>query len=157
NLGDFQSGELLLTSPASCLDVSMQGNLMCVGFTNGFIALYNLPALTENLSTATLESEVRILRFSCSSELVAGGFAENKIVVWTLKDLEVLFIIDEHQQPITGLCFMNENQYLITGSVDNTILIHDLQKKRDPVMFKLYDLPVTCFKYLHQFDTLYFA
>ncbi|HEV3203937.1 MAG TPA: WD40 repeat domain-containing protein [Gemmataceae bacterium] len=64
-----------------------------------------------------------VLTAALSPALIAGGTADNRLILWNAKDGKVVDQILAHWGPITGLAFHPQNTQLVTSSKDGTIKI----------------------------------
>lgn len=92
------------------------------------------------------QKAVNVVKWSPNGELLASGDDESFVIIWKLKsDSEPLNILDPtndqdkevwitlkvlrgHVEDIYDLSWSPDSQYLITGSVDNSAMLWDVQK-----------------------------
>ncbi|KAI8644361.1 WD40-repeat-containing domain protein [Parasitella parasitica] len=96
------------------------------------------------------------ISISEDTTLVAGGFSESYIKVWSLQGKKLLSKSekDQHQPgtickklighagPVYGLSFSHDNQYLISCSEDQTVRLWSLESFTNLVCYKSHNYPI---------------
>ncbi|CAO3684650.1 unnamed protein product [Rhizopus stolonifer] len=102
------------------------------------------------------QDQVNCFSISEDATLVAGGFSESFIKVWSLKGekLKSQQEIEEghsgteykkligHSGPIYGMSFSHDNKYLISCSEDKTVRLWSLETYKNLVCYKSHNYPV---------------
>ncbi|ANB14143.1 Taf5p [Sugiyamaella lignohabitans] len=107
------------------------------------------------------------LDFSDDSSLVAGGFSDSFVKVWSLKGDKLSSVVKDdvpstskrligHSGPVFGTSFSSDNRYLLSCSEDNTARLWSLDTYSALVSYKGHNHPVWDVKfgpYNHYFAT----
>jgi transcription initiation factor TFIID subunit 5 len=97
--------------------------------------------------------ELNSIAFSDDASLVAGGFADSFVKIWSLKGepLESVLKGDEpskcrrligHSGPVYGLSFAPDSKYLLSSSADETVRLWSLDTYTALVSYKGHNHPV---------------
>ncbi|XP_058731051.1 chromatin assembly factor 1 subunit FAS2 isoform X2 [Vicia villosa] len=93
-----------------------------------------LPVVTYLNSLSYHSSAVNVIRFSPSGELLASGSDGGELLIWKLHSMDtgqtwkVLKMLRSHIKDIMDLEWSTDGAYLISGSVDNSCIIWDVNK-----------------------------
>ncbi|KAG6767437.1 hypothetical protein POTOM_028642 [Populus tomentosa] len=135
------------TKPVLTLDFHPISGLLATGGADYDIKLWviNSGQAQKKIATATYlnslsyhGSAVNVLRFSPSGELLASGADGGELIIWKLHSTEtgqtwkVLKNLLFHRKDVLDLEWSADSVYLISGSVDNSCIIWDVNKgKKD--------------------------
>ncbi|XP_054805020.1 LOW QUALITY PROTEIN: chromatin assembly factor 1 subunit FAS2 [Prosopis cineraria] len=93
-----------------------------------------LPVVTYLNSLSYHSSAVNVIRFSSSGELLASGADGGDLIIWkyhltdTDQTWKVLKMLRSHHKDILDLQWSPDGTFLISGSVDNSCIIWDINK-----------------------------
>lgn len=93
-----------------------------------------LPVVTYVNSLSYHSSAVNVIRFSSSGELLASGSDGGELLIWKLHSTDtgqtwkVLKMLRSHVKDIMDLEWSTDGGYIISGSVDNSCIIWDVNK-----------------------------
>ncbi|KAK2438797.1 3-oxoacyl-[acyl-carrier-protein] synthase [Trifolium repens] len=93
-----------------------------------------LPEVTYVNSLSYHSSAVNVIRFSSSGELLASGSDGGELLIWKLHSTDtgqtwkVLKMLRSHIKDIMDLEWSTDAAYIISGSVDNSCIIWDVNK-----------------------------
>ncbi|XP_028793804.1 chromatin assembly factor 1 subunit FAS2 [Neltuma alba] len=93
-----------------------------------------LPVVSYLNSLSYHSSAVNVIRFSSSGELLASGADGGDLIIWkyhlidTDQTWKVLKMLRSHHKDILDLQWSPDGTFLISGSVDNTCIIWDINK-----------------------------
>lgn len=98
-------------------------------------------------ASGTHNSTVNILRFSNNGKYLASAGDDQTIIIWTLKLRPIEFgsseegifwsvhkLLRGHSGDIFDLCWSDDSNFIVTGSVDNTAIIWDIEKSNKGVI-----------------------
>lgn len=140
-----------------CIDVSDDGSLLAFGLNNGVIKLIHGESESELQSTPEYESPPTIISFSEHRRHVGVGFKNFTLKVWNVdSNFTLKYEFTKHTGEITGLAFVKDNRYMISGSTDNTIIMWDMKVERSPYSVSLIEKEVIWFKCSSDHKKLYF-
>ncbi|CAN8251623.1 unnamed protein product [Cochlearia groenlandica] len=117
---------LLATAGADC-DIKMW-------LINSGQAEKKLPSVSYQSSLTYHGCAVNTIRFSRSGELLASGADGGELIIWKLHPSEtnqswkVLKSLSFHRKDVLDLQWSPDDAYLISGSVDNSCIIWDVNK-----------------------------
>jgi WD40 repeat protein len=66
-------------------------------------------------------NEMLSLSYSPDGKMLASGFSDNKIKIWSMPDGQLMKILDGHSGKVNAVCFHPEGKSLASGSADKTI------------------------------------
>ncbi|KAJ6677840.1 CHROMATIN ASSEMBLY FACTOR 1 SUBUNIT B [Salix viminalis] len=131
------------TKPVLTLDFHPISGLLATGGADYDIKLWLINSGQEQkkIATATYQnslsyhgSAINVLRFSPSGELLASGADGGELIIWKLHSTEtgqtwkVLKTLLFHRKDVLDLEWSADSAYLISGSVDNSCIIWDVNK-----------------------------
>ncbi|KAL5053278.1 hypothetical protein RYX36_033960 [Vicia faba] len=93
-----------------------------------------LPVVTYLNSLSYHSSAVNVIRFAPSGELLASGSDGGELLIWKLHSMDtgqtwkVLKMLRSHIKDIMDLEWSSDGAYMISGSVDNSCIIWDVNK-----------------------------
>jgi WD40 repeat protein len=147
NRNEVMIREIVNDGTVTCLDICDDGSLFAFGFEEGFIRLYHGETESELQQTNIYNRKIDIIAFGEHRKLLAAGLADGRIVVWNIDtgftDKNYIF---EHSGEVTGLAFVKENRYLISGGQDTKIIVYDMKVERTPYYLNLFKESILCFK-----------
>ncbi|ONK58033.1 uncharacterized protein A4U43_C09F7250 [Asparagus officinalis] len=129
--------------PVLTLDFHSPTGLLATGGNDHDIKLWvitsgesqkKLPAASYQSSLVYHSSAVNVLRFSPSGELLASGADGGELVLWKFhvtddaKSWKFLKTFIFHRKDVLDLQWSADGAYLISGSVDNSCIIWDVNK-----------------------------
>jgi transcription initiation factor TFIID subunit 5 len=96
---------------------------------------------------------LNVVDFSDDSSLIAGGFADSFIKIWSLKGEKISSVLKDdipstskrligHAGPVYGLSFSPDNRYLLSSSEDKTVRLWSLDTYSALVSYKGHNHPV---------------
>ncbi len=100
-------------------------NLLCHGYSNGSICLYNI----ENDSYSTLSEHTGSVKYfyvSSNNRFLASVSDNDTICLWSLPDGKHIATLSGHTGSIGSLVISSDNRILASGSDDNTIRLWSL-------------------------------
>ena len=112
-------------SPLSTSFMISPNNLLCCGYANGSIHLYDI----ESSSYSTLSGhtdDIYCFYISSDNRFLASGSDDNTIHLWSLPDGKLLTTLSGHTDSIRSLVISSDNRFLASGSDDNTIHLWSL-------------------------------
>jgi WD40 repeat protein len=155
---DLNKREINVEGSVTCLDLCDDGSLLAFGFLEGYIRLYHGETESSLQESANFECRIDIISFGQYRKLIAAGLSDSRVIVWNIdSNLSLKHIIECHNGDITGLAFVKENRYLISGSSDTKIIVHDMKVDRSPYQLELFDQKVLWFKPSQDFKKLYYT
>ncbi|PKA65694.1 Chromatin assembly factor 1 subunit FAS2 [Apostasia shenzhenica] len=131
------------TKPILTLDCHSLTGTLATGGSDNDIKLWVItpseslkkpPTATYQRSLTYHSSTINALRFSQSGELLASGADGGELVIWKWQSTndssawKVLKTLLYHHKDVLDLQWSPDGGYLITGSVDNTCIIWDVNK-----------------------------
>ncbi|KAE9601323.1 hypothetical protein Lal_00024055 [Lupinus albus] len=93
-----------------------------------------LPQVSYLSNLSYHSSAVNVVRFSSSGELLASGADGGELIIWKLhctdsaQTWKVLKMLRSHHKDILDLQWSNDSTHIISGSVDNSCIIWDVNK-----------------------------
>ncbi|XP_027191626.1 chromatin assembly factor 1 subunit FAS2 isoform X3 [Cicer arietinum] len=93
-----------------------------------------LPSVSYLNSLSYHSSAVNVIRFSSSGELLASGSDGGEMIIWKLHSMDagqiwkVFKTLRSHHKDIMDLEWSTDAAYIISGSVDNSCIIWDVNK-----------------------------
>ena len=84
--------------------------------------IWNVASGKELHQLGGFRCPVKAVAFSPNGRLIAI-----RAVVWNVNTGEKLFTLEGHRYDINGLVFTPDDRYLLTGSVDTTIVFWDMK------------------------------
>ncbi|CAL0306657.1 unnamed protein product [Lupinus luteus] len=93
-----------------------------------------LPQVSYLNSLSYHSSAVNVVRFSSSGELLASGADGGELIIWKLHSTDtgetwkVLKMLRSHHKDILDLQWSTDSTHIISGSVDNSCIIWDVNK-----------------------------
>lgn len=119
---DLRADNLVGTMSTNVLDASRHyvaapeyGNLALRSLTGGIVA------------TAPLSAEPAVLRFSYNERVLAAGYGNGTVELWSLPQLAKIRTLRAHQQAVTDINFSRNGRFLVTSSADSTTRVWNLQ------------------------------
>ncbi|KAK0605093.1 hypothetical protein LWI29_022662 [Acer saccharum] len=131
------------TKPVLTLDFHPVSGLLATGGADYDIKLWlissgeaqkKIPTATYQNSLSYHGSAVNILRFSPSGEQLASGADGGELLLWKLHSTEtgqtwkVLKTLSFHRKDVLDLEWSTDGAFLISGSVDNSCIVWDINK-----------------------------
>jgi WD40 repeat protein len=142
----------------SCIDVSDDGSLLACGLVNGIVKLIHCESESELQSTAAHASSPTIISFSEHRRHIGVGFKDNSLRVWLVdSDFSLRFEFSSHSASITGLAFVRDNRYMVSGSRDSKLIMWDMKVERSPYIVSLFEGEVSWFRCSANHRRLYFS
>lgn len=155
---NYPEEKIKMPGVVKTFDLSEDGSLLVIAVENGVFKLIFPDTGYELHSSPEHSSEISILAFSQNRRELAVAYCNNEVQVWKIdSNIVLLKTITEHTNEITGLSFVRDDRYLISGSKDNKLIITDLKVERKPYPVVLYDHEVLWLKTSHDHKKLYFA
>ena len=140
-----------------CIDVSDDGSLLAFGLNNGVVKLIHGESESELQSTPEYEAAPTIISFSEHRRHIGVGFKNFTLKVWNVdSNFTLKYVFTKHTGDITGLAFVKDNRYMISGSKDNTIIMWDMKVERSPYSVSLIEREVIWFKCSSDHKRLFF-
>ncbi|KAI8090980.1 WD40-repeat-containing domain protein [Gilbertella persicaria] len=97
-------------------------------------------------------NQLNCITISKDATLVAGGFSESFIKIWSLKGKKLQGKLEQegtdykkligHSGPIYGISFSHDNKYLISCSEDQTVRLWCLETYKNVVVYKSHNYPI---------------
>lgn len=131
------------TKPVLTLDFHSLSGLLATGGADFDIKLWEIssgeeqnggPGASYKTNLSYHGSAVNVLRFSPSGEQLASGADGGELVLWKLhsndagESWKVLKILTFHRKDVLDLQWSTDGAFLISGSVDNTCIVWDVNK-----------------------------
>lgn len=131
------------TKPVLTLDFHPLSGLLATGGADFDIKLWEIssgeeqnrgPGASYKISLSYHDSAVNVLRFSPSGEQLASGADGGAVVLWKLhyndagETWKLLKRLSFHHKDVLDLQWSADGAFLISGSVDNTCIIWDVNK-----------------------------
>lgn len=140
-----------------CIDVSDDGSLLAFGLSTGVIKLIHGESENELQSTECFSSPASIMSFSQYRRHIGVGFQDFTLKVWLIdSNFTLKYSFAKHTAEITGLAFVRDNRYMISGGKDRSIVMWDMKVERSPYEMNLLGLEVLWFKYSPDHKKLFF-
>lgn len=129
--------------PVLTLDFHPQSGLLATGGADKDIKLWKINSgeVQKEIPTASYQnslsyhgSAVNVVRFSPSGEQLASGADGGELLIWKLHTTEtgqtwkVLKTLSFHRKDVLDLEWSTDGAFLISGSVDNSCIIWDINK-----------------------------
>jgi WD40 repeat protein len=112
---------------------------------------------SELQSTPEYEAAPTIISFSEHRRHIGVGFKNFTLKVWNVdSNFTLKYVFTKHTGDITGLAFVKDNRYMISGSKDNTIIMWDMKVERSPYSVSLIEREVIWFKCSSDHKRLFF-
>ena len=154
----FESSTIPTSSKVTCLDVSDDGTLLAVGLDDGSIGLIHADTQARLQTTAASEQKPLIVAFSQHRHHLAAGFDDNTVKVWNLDaNLTQIYEFTKHSEIVTGIAFVKDNRYMVTSSLDTTLVIWDMKVESAPYVMNLFDSKVLHFRASRDHKKVYYS
>lgn len=154
---EFPERSIKTIDTICCIDVSDDGSLLALGLINGVIKLIHGESESELQSTPAHPSPPTIISFSEHRKHIGVGFKDFTLKVWLVdSNFSLKYEYKEHTAEITGIAFLKDNRYMVTGSRDTNIIMWDMKVERSPYYMKLIEKEVSWFKCSSDHKKLYF-
>ncbi len=106
-------------------------NELAVGTRDGMISIWNLLDLKPRLMFRLGVSAISALAFSPDGQLLAVGVDSYKFAVYDAQTGQLYGqYFEDHDAAITALAFSPDGHSLFSASLDQTIVMHDMQPER---------------------------
>lgn len=130
-----------------CLGMNEEGYFMALGFDDGSIGLFHLETATIINETAPEDKPANLIVFSKRNLMMAAAFGNNQVVIWNIdSELSEKYRDFNHKDVVTGLAFVRENKYLVSGCMDNYIRAWDTEVDSSQFTMNLNELPIVMLK-----------
>lgn len=103
----------------------------------------SLADLSQPLFLRQHKLDVYTVAFSPNGRYLASGSLDRSILIWDLKERQVIKTLKGHSHWVTALSFSPNGRYLISGSVDHTLRRWDLNKEDSVEVLKGHEKPIT--------------
>ena len=117
------------------IDFSLDGRYLAIGSGEELIIVFDLlekknKFILKNLPDGCSGS-VNSIAFSPNGKVVAGGFEDGNIVIWSFTENKPTIILNGHLGSVNTVVFWQDGKYLASGSEDKSIKVWNLQDKRE--------------------------
>ncbi|ORX78344.1 WD40 repeat-like protein [Basidiobolus meristosporus CBS 931.73] len=77
----------------------------------------------------TLEQDYQVtaVTFSEAGDMVYTGSLDNKITAWDVRKKEIAYVMEGHEDTISGIRLSPDGSYLLSNAMDNTVRIWDVK------------------------------
>jgi WD40 repeat protein len=123
------SGVAASQNQGPCMALSSDGQWLAVAHTNWQVSLWDLQT-SKVRSRFTNSVPVSVLQFAPNSRLLAAGFWDGTLKVWTMARCQELFATNAHNTPVDCAVFSPDSKEVLTGSWETTIKVWNLEIKR---------------------------
>ncbi len=140
---DAAQAEVLATFPNDELALSIafspDGSSLAVGYRDGSILLWTLPAADEPVHDPARKPALELsghtdgvtsLAWSPDGALVLSGSSDGRARVWSAETGETVMVLGGHGQAVLAVAFHPDGQRVATGSADDTIRLWDAASGR---------------------------
>jgi len=123
-------------------DISPDGKIAIVGYTNGEITLVSLiPG--EDTQSCTLNghtNSVNSVRFSPNGKFAVSGANDYTVIMWDLATCKKQGILFRHDSWVTALAFSPDGKLLASASGDGTLIVWNLDSGQQMYRLRLTEL-----------------
>jgi len=108
--------------PPLATAIAPNGNRVAVGFKDGTLRLYALPATKFLWEQQTAHAkELRRIAFNADGSLLASASADKTAKLWQVKDGELLQTFTGHKDVVNAVAFAPNDKILATASFDGQV------------------------------------
>lgn len=100
--------------------------LIASGSDDGAVKLWDA-RVKRCLDTFPNKYQVTAVCFSDATDQIFSGGLDNDIKIWDMRKLEVVTVLEGHQDTITGLSLSPDGSYLLSNSMDNSLCKWDVR------------------------------
>ncbi|KAI9591778.1 CG3436-like protein [Syncephalis fuscata] len=102
------------------------GTVLCSGSDDRTVKIWDLRA-KEAVDTFEHPYQVTAVEFGKAGDQIFAGSLDNTITVWDVRQRTISYVLEGHQDTITGIRQSPDGQYLLSNSMDNTVRIWDIK------------------------------
>ena len=154
---NYKEKRIKLNELVVALDLSDDGLFLALSLEDGSIRLKHTDTEADLQSTEKHSCYSNLLCFSEHRRHLAASFIDFVIKVWSLgSSVSLSHTFDFHTQPVTGLAFVKDNRYLVSGGKDSNIIMSDMKVERKPYQVNLSEGEITWFRASNDHKKLYF-
>ena len=155
---EFQNNSIEHDCRVTYFDVSKDATMLAFAMETGSIRLFHSETQVVLQSTPEYHGTVENLKFSENIRMIAAAYSDFVIKIWNIDiRLTIKHLFQVHVGKITGLAFVKDNRYLVSGSLDRKVFMFDMKIESAPYVFELFDAEVLCFRTSPWADKLYFS
>lgn len=115
-------------SPVTALCHHAPTNLVAAGHSDGTIKVWDMTSGSVVIHFQGHRSAISIVKFDSTGTRLVSGSSDSSIILWDLVGEEGLFKLKGHKGPITGVCFLgDEEQYILSVSKDGLVKLWELK------------------------------
>eukprot|EP01129_Flabellula_baltica_P008169 TRINITY_DN3224_c0_g1_i1.p1 TRINITY_DN3224_c0_g1~~TRINITY_DN3224_c0_g1_i1.p1 ORF type:complete len:934 (+),score=229.71 TRINITY_DN3224_c0_g1_i1:18-2819(+) len=115
-----------VTSPVTVIAVHPDRDQIAVGYSDGWIRIWDVKQKTVLLKYKAHRSAVNCLSFNKGGSYLASGGNDNDIVIWDVIAEQGLAKLSSHTNAITSVRFLEKTRGLVSSSKDTFIKVWDL-------------------------------
>ena len=115
------------TEEITCMDVHPIGDLVVVGYANGF-SMVELSGAQHHTVLKTKPSPITAIQFHPDGEIFAIGTANGLVRIHKVSTLKEMAVFEGHTGAIASLSFSENGYSLASASADQTLRVWDLQE-----------------------------
>jgi len=125
----MQTGAVLLKrrfeQDVSCLAVDSHNNTVVVGLGSGAVHICRAQDLTDRAVLHAHPNRVRSVALAPGGKVLATSSDEKTVRLWSMDTLQEVQRLDGHQDAVMCLAFARNGDYLVSGSKDMSVALHD--------------------------------
>lgn len=157
-LNNFEDDVIDTEHYITYFDISKDGSMLAYAVESGSVKLLHTETKSVLQSTKDSYDKVEILKFSDNIKYLSAAFENFVVKVWNIDlKMTIKHVFSNHGGQVRGLAFVNSDRYLVTGSADKKIVMHDMRLDSAPFTFELFDAEILCFRVSNFSDKLYFS
>ncbi len=132
---DFIEGKVIHTIGDSQKEITSvafthDGKILAAGGYEGSVTCWNTSNWAEVKKLNVDIGKVRAINFSHDDKLIAISREKKGVQLIDMYSSYVVATLKEHKDMVNDMEFSADGKYLFTGSLDNTVKIHDLESKK---------------------------
>ncbi|CAG9318217.1 unnamed protein product [Blepharisma stoltei] len=104
------------------MDITDDGIYLATGGNDRVVRMYHTGEKEVKAALGPL-GEVSSVKFSLLNTKIAAGGKDAIIKIWEMDSWNLLHVLSGHEQPVTGIAFLNNDEWLVSSSHDSTIKI----------------------------------
>ncbi|MEZ4918679.1 MAG: caspase family protein [Saprospiraceae bacterium] len=131
-----QRYEMLPGTPNACA-YSPDGKRIVVGTDQGQVVVWENQAIVQELKSGAIPIDQ--IDFSEDGRYLVAVTRQHKIIIWDTQSWRKLQVLTGHSEDVTGLLFMQNNKFLLSGSLDNSMKLWDVASGQELASLVLID------------------
>jgi WD40 repeat protein/Na+-transporting methylmalonyl-CoA/oxaloacetate decarboxylase gamma subunit len=113
------------------IDVSAKGNYIAGISTDGNVMVWNPEANSDNFRIETTGKNIKVIRFSPESSMLAIGDVSGNVELWDINTRKMISAVKAHSAQVNDIQFNTVHKQMATASNDKTIKIFNIKDPKD--------------------------